>query len=175
MLKLVYAPNDVFKKKAQMVETVDENIRDIIDGMFEILQTHSGIGIGANMVGILKRIIVIEMNQDDKLHRYAMVNPEIIKSSKELQNFDEASLSFPGISAPVKRHRDITVKYLDYDGTEQTLDASGFLSTVIQHEMDYIDGRTFLDHLSKMKRDLLLKKMHKHLKAHPPHNSCSCC
>jgi peptide deformylase len=143
--------------------------------MFETLRIEHGIGLGANMVGVLKRIIVVKMQQETGLVSYAMVNPEILESSKETQTIEEASLSFPGIAANITRPKSITVRYLDYDGNPQTLAADGFLATVIQHEMDYLDGKVFLDYLSKMKRDMLLKKMEKHIKMHPPHVHTASC
>ena len=129
----------------------------------------NGRGLGANMVGLLERIVVIHMWERDKLLTYSMVNPEIIEFSKETQVFEEASLSFPGISAKITRPKQIKVKYLDYNGNEQMLEADNFLSTVIQHEIDYLDGKIFLDYLSKIKRDMLINKMKKYIKNHPPH------
>jgi peptide deformylase len=168
-LQLVYAPHPIFKKKAEPVAVVDEGIRTLIAQMFETLRVEHGVGLGANMVGILKRIAVIHMKQDGKTHRYAMINPEITERSKETQRVEEASLSFPGISAEIERPRAITVKYLDEQGQPQELHAEGFLATVIQHEVEYLDGVVFLDHLSKMNRDRLLKRMQKVLKMNPPH------
>ena len=173
-LQLIYAPNDIFRKKAAHVNLVDDNIRRIIDDMFEVLRIENGIGLGANMVGVLQRIIVIKM-RGDELQTYSMVNPEIIETSPETQTFEEASLSFLGISAHITRSSKIKVKYLDYEGNEQILEAQGLLSTVIQHEVDYLDGKIFLDYLSKMKRDMLINKMKKHIKNHPPHIHTSSC
>lgn len=133
--------------------------------MFDTLYREQGVGIGANMVGLLKRIIVIDLQQDGKKSPLGMINPVLIQTSQETQVFEEASLSYPGISAKITRPAEITVTYLDTQGGSQSLDASGFLATVIQHEMDYLDGRTYLDHLSSLKRKMLLKKMEKQLKA----------
>jgi len=168
-LQLVYAPNTIFRKKALPVEVVNDRVRALIDQMFEVLQIENGIGLGANMVGLLERIVVINMWERDKLLTYSMVNPEIIESSKETQVFEEASLSFPGISAKIARPKQIKVKYLDYNGNQQILEADNFLSTVVQHEIDYLDGKIFLDYLSKIKRDMLINKMKKYMKNHPPH------
>lgn len=168
-LQLVYAPNAIFRKKALPVEAVNDRVRALIDQMFEVLQIENGIGLGANMVGLLERIVVINMWERDKLLTYSMVNPEIIESSKETRVFEEASLSFPGISAKIARPKQIKVKYLDYHGNQQILEAVNFLSTVVQHEIDYLDGKIFLDYLSKIKRDMLINKMKKYMKNHPPH------
>lgn len=168
-LQLVYAPNAIFRKKALPVEAVNDRVRALIGQMFEVLQIENGIGLGANMVGLLERIVVINMWERDKLLTYSMVNPEIIESSKETRVFEEASLSFPGISAKIARPKQIKVKYLDYHGNQQILEADNFLSTVVQHEIDYLDGKIFLDYLSKIKRDMLINKMKKYMKNHPPH------
>jgi peptide deformylase len=168
-LQLVYAPNAIFRKKALPVEAVNDRVRALIGQMFEVLQIENGIGLGANMVGLLERIVVINMWERDKLLTYSMVNPEIIESSKETRVFEEESLSFPGISAKIARPKQIKVKYLDYHGNQQILEADNFLSTVVQHEIDYLDGKIFLDYLSKIKRDMLINKMKKYMKNHPPH------
>ncbi len=98
-----------------------------------------------------------------------MINPEIVEFSEDFSEHEEASISFPGISAVIKRPAKIKVKYLDLDSKSQLLEADGFLACVIQHEIDYLNGIVFLDHLSKLKRDMLMKKMIKFIKNHPPH------
>ncbi len=160
-LPLVFGPDPVFRKKAKSVETVDDNIRELIADMFETLYQEQGAGIGANMVGVLKRIIVIDLKEGGEKQPLAMINPEILQASTETQIFEEASLSFPGISAKIERPSRVTVRFLDEQGEQRELDAEGFLSAVIQHEMDYLEGRTFLDHLSRVKRDGLLRKYRK--------------
>ena len=175
VLQLIYAPHKIFNKTAEPVAEVNAEIRQIIDDMFATLYFQKASGIGANMVGILQRIIVVDLFENGISKPYGMVNPEIIHKSQKLQSFADASLCFPGISANIKRPKNITVNYLDYDGKLQTLEAEGFLATVIQHEIDYLDGITFLDHLSPLKRNLLLQKMQKYMKKNLANNSCSCC
>ena len=164
-LSLVYAPNAIFKKISQPITQITEEIRLLMQDMLDLLQREDGVGIAAPMVGVLKRIIVIDLHDDNKHHKLLMVNPKIIKSSKEMHVFKEASLCFPGIAADIKRPKDIEVSYIDEHGLEQSIEASGFLSTCIQHEMDYLDGKVYLDYLSKLKRDTLLKKMNKYIKS----------
>lgn len=160
-LPLVIAPDPVFRKKAATVDVVDDEIRQLVDDMLATLYTQKGLGIGANMVGVLKRVIVIDLQENGLKTPLAMINPEIIDASDDHQIFNEASLSFPGISADISRPREITVTYLDETGTAVEKQADGFLATVIQHEMDYLMGRTFLDHLSRLKRQVILKKYRK--------------
>lgn len=163
-LNLVYAPNPIFKKKAAPVEVVDDETRSILDDMLETLYHENAVGLGANMLGILKRLIVVDIQEDGKKTPYQMVNPEITWCSDTVQNFQEGSLSYPGIAAEIERPDAIKVRYLDRDGIEQELKAKGWLATVIQHEMDYLDGKVYLDYLSPLKRNMLLKKMKKHIK-----------
>jgi len=118
---------------------------------------------GANMIGVLKRIIVIDLQENGTRKPFAFINPEIIWRSEEMQTFQEASLCFPGISANIMRPNAIKVRYLDIDGNPQELEAKGYFATVIQHEIDYLDGKVFLDYLSPLKRNALLKKMQKHM------------
>ncbi|TNE66932.1 MAG: peptide deformylase [Alphaproteobacteria bacterium] len=174
VLPLVYAPNPIFRKKAEPVEAVDDSIRAIIDDMLETMYAERGVGIGANMVGILKQIIVLDLQPEGVRDPLVCVNPKIVWYSEEKSSMEEASLCFPGISAEVSRPRAIHVTYLDRDGVARELEAEGDLATVIQHEMDYLEGMTYLDYLSKMKRDLLMKKMAKYMKSghhhvHGPH------
>ncbi|WP_262695240.1 peptide deformylase [Kordiimonas aquimaris] len=164
VLDLVIGPDPVFRQKALPVKVIDDEIRELCDNMLETLYAERGIGIGANMVGILKRVIVVDLQEEGVRKPLICINPKIIKASKEMEAREEASLCFPGIRAEIKRPNTITLSYQDQSGEKHTLEASDWLATVIQHEIEYLDGRTFLDNLSKMKRDRLLKKMHKQLK-----------
>jgi peptide deformylase len=169
VLSLVYAPDPIFKKKAKSVAIVDDSVRKIIDDIIDTMRYEGAIGIGANMVGVLQRIAVIDMQENGEFTPKAFINPEIIWTSEETQVFNEASLCFPHIDADITRPKAIKVSYLDYDGKPQELEQNGFIATVIQHEIDYLNGKVFLDYLSRMKRNMLLKKMQKQIKLNPPH------
>jgi peptide deformylase len=166
-LPIVYGPHPVFKKIAEPVESVNDEIRNLAEQMLATMYREGAIGLGANMVGILKRIIVVDLQEDGVYKPYIFINPEITYYSEELQTFTERSLSFPGIKAEITRPKSIKLKYLDKSGENQELEASGFFATVIQHELDYLNGKVFLDYLSKFKRDTLLKKMEKYINRHP--------
>lgn len=166
VLDLVMAPNPIFRQKAVAIDNVNADVQALCDDMLETLYAERGIGIGANMVGVLKRVIVVDLQEDGIRKPLVCINPEIISTSKETETREEASLCFPGIRAEITRPNAVSIRYLDTNGAPQTLDAEGWLATVIQHEMEYLDGRTFLDNLSKMKRDRLLKKMQKQQKHH---------
>lgn len=168
-LQIITAPDPIFRKKASPVAEVTESVKATATEMLDVMYENRGIGIAANMVGLLDRIIVVDIQPDGNREPLVCINPEITWSSDEQSTNEEASLSFPGISADVTRPNAIKLSYLDIDGNKQKLDAEGFLAIVIQHEMDYLDGRTYLDHLSKMKRDRLLKKMQKYMKSHHGH------
>ena len=160
-LPLVIAPDPVFRQKAEKVDVVDDVVRGQIQQMFDTLYHENGVGLGANMVGLLTQIIVIDMKDDGDGSPIAMINPQIVTQSDELQTFTEASLSYPGISADITRPASIQVSYVNEQGEPCSLDANGFFATVIQHEMDYLQGKTFLDHLSRTKRDALMRKYKK--------------
>ncbi|MGV2433408.1 MAG UNVERIFIED_CONTAM: peptide deformylase [Rickettsiaceae bacterium] len=166
---LVYGLDPIFKQHAQRIEKVDAEIQNIADRMLKTMYFEGAVGLGANMVGVLKSIAVVDLRENGEKKPYVFINPRITHHSKDTQKILEASLSFPGIDAEIERPKSIKVEYLDYDGKEQSLDAEGFFATVIQHEVDYLNGKTFLDYLSKLKRDTLIKKMEKHMKLNPPH------
>ncbi|MGI4775926.1 MAG: peptide deformylase [Janthinobacterium lividum] len=174
-LQLIYAPNVIFRIKAELVEVVNDEIRLLADRMIKTLQAEGAVGLAANMVGISKRIAIVSANPSENLSFLVLINPEIVWVSKEHQSFKEASLCFPGISAKISRPKAIKVKYIDYNGNSKELEAEGFLATIIQHKVDYLDGKIYLDYLSKLKADTLLKKMQKHVKQHPPHIHSSHC
>lgn len=166
VLQLVLGPDPIFKQKADPVEEITDEIRSFVSDMFDTMYERRGLGMGANMVGELKRIVVIDLQEDGKKAPLACLNPEITWRSSETIKREEASLCFPGISAEVTRPSSIKLRYMDLAGKTQELEAEGWLATVLQHEIDYLDGKIYLDYLSKMKRDRLIKKMQKQLKAH---------
>ncbi len=169
MISIIYAPDPIFKQQATKIEAITDEIRKIATSMLETMYVEGAVGLGANMVGVDKQIIVLDLRENGVENPYTMLNPEIIETSTDMVEFEEASISFPGISAVIKRPSKIKVKYLDLDGNNQIIEAENFLARVIQHEIDYLRGIVFLDHLSKLKRDMLIKKMIKFIKHNPPH------
>ena len=158
-LPLVYAPNPIFKKKALVVPFIDEDIKRTANDMLETLYHERGVGMAATMVGVLKRIIVIDLQEEGRKTPIVCVNPEVLAVSKDVQTNDEASLCFPHISAEIVRPEKIELRYMNLESQVQTLEATGWLAAIILHEMEYLDGKIYLDNLSKVKRDRLLKKM----------------
>ncbi len=165
VLKLYTYPDKVLSRKCAPVAEVTDETRRFLDDMLETMYADKGVGLAAPQVGVAKRMIVI----DDKVSedgipgpnpRY-FINPEIIKKSEEMILFNEGCLSVPGQSAEVERHAAITVKYLDYHGKEQILEAEDYLAVIIQHETDHLDGILYIDRISRLKRNIIIKKLQK--------------
>lgn len=166
VLQLVLGPDPLLKQSAAQVEEITDEIKTLVTDMFDTLYERKGLGIGANMVGVLQRIVVIDLQENGEKQPVTCINPEIIWRSDETASREEASLCFPGISAEVSRPSAVKVRFQDLNGNVQEIDADGWFATVLQHEIDYLDGKVYLDYLSKLKRDRLIKKMQKQIKSH---------
>ena len=171
MLSLVIAPDPIYKTVCTAVPAVNDEVRATLDAMMETLQAYHAMGLGAPMVGLTQRLVVVELEDETgALHHYKMVNPEITQRSAQQSTMEEGSITFLGISAPVTRPAEVTVAYLDERGAPQTIHAKGILAVCLQHEIDYLDGKTFLDYQPPMKRDILKRKMEKQKRLGPlPH------
>ena len=133
--------------------------------MLETMYSAPGIGLAAVQVGILKRLIVIDVSKDkEKKNPFFLINPEIISKSKNTSTYEEGCLSLPGYFAEIERPAECQVKYIDYFGKKKEIKATGLLSTCIQHEIDHLNGVLFIDYLSKLKRDMIIKKLIKQKK-----------
>ena len=152
-MDIVKYPDPVLRRGGKPVETFDEELRTTAKAMLEAMYRTGGVGLAAPQVGLEISLLVLNPTgqPDDNDEEMVLLNPKII-SKKHLEWGDEGCLSFPGIYGEVERHRDIVVKYQDLEGEEQTLKATAFLARVIQHEMDHIDGRLFVDRLSPADR-----------------------
>lgn len=178
ILPLVIAPDPLLKKVSKPVEKIDDDLRKFMDDMVQTMYYQEGIGLAAVQVGELKRVLVMDVDYEPQAHhdhdhstcngvhvinsnpRY-FVNPVILEKSDELSSFDEGCLSFPGARAKVTRPESVRVKFLDYDGKEQVMNMEGIMATCIQHEIDHLNGVTFVDHISSLKREVILKKIKK--------------
>ena len=168
VLKLYTYPDPVLKKKAEKVQKVDDSVRQLLDDMLETMYADAGVGLAAPQVGVSKRIVVIDVNQEDDedgelVHGEPlfMVNPEIIWRSDEKVCGEEGCLSVPKQRAEVERHAQVRVRYLDYDGNEQEILGDGLLSVCLQHELDHLDGILYIDRISRLKRQMIIKKLQK--------------
>ncbi len=180
ILKLKFFPDPILRQKANHVEIIDESILKLLEDMAETMYHAQGIGLAANQVGKLKRVIVLDCAKEEientdlekniKPNLYKMINPEIINYSEETSECKEGCLSIPPYKALVKRPTEINMKYLDINGKEKNLSAKGILSTCIQHEIDHLNGKLFLDHISKLKKNMIIKKIHKKIKEDKENN-----
>ncbi len=161
---IITVPDPVLKAKAKPVETVDDALRRQMDAMLEAMYGAAGIGLAANQVGLLNRVLVMDVAQregETTRRPVFMVNPEILSSSEETGFYEEGCLSIPGQYAEVERPVSVRVRYLDYDGRKQEVLAERMLARCVQHEIDHLNGVLFIDHLSSLKRNMILRKMEK--------------
>tara|TARA_B100001250_G_scaffold410778_1_gene437924 strand:- start:730 stop:1254 length:525 start_codon:yes stop_codon:yes gene_type:complete len=163
--KILIEPDPFLRQKSKKVEKVDDHIRSLMDDMLATMYNAPGIGLAAIQIGVPKRVIVIDLaKENEKKQPLYFVNPEILKKSETDLTYEEGCLSVPGQFAEVDRPDRCKVKYLDYDGKEQILNAEGLLATCIQHEIDHLEGILFIDYLSKLKRSMITKKLSKQKK-----------
>tara|TARA_B100001093_G_scaffold380806_1_gene366290 strand:- start:57 stop:605 length:549 start_codon:yes stop_codon:yes gene_type:complete len=159
-LEVLHFPDKRLRKIAVPVKKVDNEIKNIIEQMFLTMYEEKGIGLAATQVNIHKRIIVIDVseNKDKKIF---LINPEIISLSDDIDTMEEGCLSVPGFYETVSRPKTVKVSSLDYDGKQIEIKANGLLSTCIQHEIDHLNGKLFVDHISSLKRSRIEKKITK--------------
>lgn len=175
---IIAVPDPRLKQVSKPVEAVTDDLRLLMDDMVETMHDAKGIGLAAIQVGVSKRVIVMDLSPSNSAEdgesedRYDLselkdepiryfVNPEIVWTSEEMNNYQEGCLSVPGFYDDVERPQACKVTYLDYQGQPQELNCDGLLATCIQHEMDHLNGVVFLDHLSRLKRDMIVKKLRK--------------
>lgn len=159
ILTVLHFPDPRLRKKAAPVENVDENIRTLVDNMFETMYQAPGIGLAATQVDVHKQVITIDITED-KSKPLCLINPNIV-NAEGVEKTDEGCLSVPGIYEPVERAERIRVTALNREGESYELQADGLLAVCIQHEMDHLQGKLFVDYLSEMKRQRIRKKMEK--------------
>jgi len=160
LLPILTAPDPKLKKISKPVDKVDGEIRKLMDDMMETMYAAPGIGLAAPQVGVLKRVLVIDIDREgEKTGPLKMANPEIVDVSDEDATYEEGCLSVPEHYAEVERPAKVTVRYLDHDNEVRTIKAEGLLATCIQHEMDHLDGILFIDRISALKRNIILRKL----------------
>ena len=163
--KIVIEPDPILRKESKPVEKVDDELRRLLDDMLETMYAAPGIGLAAVQVGILKRLIVIDISKDkDKKEPLFLINPKIISKSEQTSTYEEGCLSLPGHFAEIERPAECQVKFINYEGKEEELKADGLLATCIQHEIDHLNGKLFIDYLGPIKRSFITKKMKKYKK-----------
>ena len=162
ILPIITAPDRWLKVKFKPVDVVDDAVRKLLDDMLETMYLAPGIGLSAVQVGVAKCLITVDVSRDEEDDApLFLINPEIVEYSDRIETYNEGCLSLPDQFADLPRPEAITLDYLDYDGAPQQLRADGLLSRCIQHEMDHLKGRLFVDHLSAVKRGMILRKLEK--------------
>ena len=163
--KIIIEPDPILRKKSQPLEKVDDDIRRLMDDMLETMYDAPGIGLAAIQLGILKNLIVIDLSKKEEEKKpLFLVNPKIVYQSSNTSIYEEGCLSLPGQFAEIQRPAECTVKFVNYYGKEEEIKADGLLATCIQHEVDHLNGILFIDYLSKLKKDMIIKKLIKHKK-----------
>jgi peptide deformylase len=157
---VLVAPDPRLKAKSKPVARVDNALRELMDDMLETMYAAKGVGLAAVQIGVPKRVIVMDLAKEgeEPAPRH-FVNPEILWRSEELARCEEGCLSVPDFYEEVERPARIRARYLDYDGATREIEADGVLALCLQHEMDHLEGILFIDHISKLKRDIILRKL----------------
>ena len=159
---LVILPDPVLRQISKPVERVDDELRRFADDMLETMYDAPGIGLAAIQIGEPRRMLVIDLAKEDEPRApHVIINPEIVASGDGVSVYEEGCLSIPDYYAEVERPDTVTVKYLDRDGKEQLIEADGLMATCLQHEIDHLNGVLFIDHISKLKRDMVVRKFRK--------------
>ncbi|SOC29331.1 peptide deformylase [Thalassospira xiamenensis] len=159
---ILIVPDPRLKQECEEVAEVNDEIRELLDDMLETMYAAPGIGLAAPQIGVMKRVVVMDVSDDkEKPQPLKLVNPEIIWESEDMSVYQEGCLSIPEQYADVERPAEVGLRYLDENGKEHEIEADGLLATCIQHELDHLDGILFTDYLSALKRNMILKKVQK--------------
>ena len=159
---ILIIPDKRLRQKSEPVAAVDKPLRSLVADMFETMYAAPGIGLAAIQVGVAQRVVVMDLaKKDDPPEPLVFINPEVVWSSDEKSTYEEGCLSIPEYYEEVERPLSVKVKYLDLDFKPQKIEASGLLSTCLQHEIDHTNGVLFIDYISKLKRDMVMKKFKK--------------
>ncbi len=160
--EIITLPDKRLRLKSEPVKHVDAGIRKLVEDMFETMYKAPGIGLAAIQIGVAKRVVTMDLSKKEDNHEpQVFINPEIVWTSDEKAKYEEGCLSIPDYYEEVERPAAVKVKYLDRDGKAREIEAKGLLATCLQHEVDHINGVLFIDHLSKLKRDRVIKKFAK--------------
>ena len=163
--KILIEPDPILRKKCEPLEDVNDETRKLMNEMLETMYDAPGIGLAAIQIGILKKLVVIDISKnEEKKNPLFLINPKIVHQSKATSIYEEGCLSLPGQFAEIERPAECTINYIDYLGKEKELNANGLLATCVQHEIDHLNGILFIDYLSKLKKDMIIKKLVKHKK-----------
>ncbi len=159
-------PEPVLRKTAEPVERIDDELKRLVDDMFETMYEAPGIGLAGPQIGVSRRLLVMDPARDENAPEpLVMINPEVLERSTELRSHDEGCLSIPEFTAEISRPAIVRVSYLDMEGNPQEGEFEDIWSTLVQHEIDHLNGVLFIDYLSRLKRDMIIRKLTKSKKA----------
>ena len=159
---IILLPDPVLRLVAAPISTVDAEVRALADDMLETMYAAPGVGLAAPQVGVSRRVIVMDVSDDDEAKQpYVMINPQLVKVSDERNVHEEGCLSVPEVRTEIERPAKVTVRFLDRAGKQQELAAEGLLATCIQHEMDHLEGKLLIDYMSRLRREMVIKRFKK--------------
>jgi peptide deformylase len=160
--EIIVLPDKRLRQVSDPVKAVDAELRGLVDDMFETMYKAPGVGLAAIQVGVAKRVVTVDTaKKDEPKNPQVFINPEIVWSSDEKNSYEEGCLSIPEYYEEVERPAQVKVRFMNLDGKAQEVEANGLLATVLQHEIDHTNGILFIDHISKLKRDRVIKKFTK--------------
>jgi len=160
--EIIVLPDKRLRLLSDPVKAVDAEVRALVDDMFETMYKAPGVGLAAIQVGVAKRVVTVDTaKKDEPENPQVFINPEIVWSSDDKSTYEEGCLSIPEYYEEVERPTQVKVRFMDLDGKAQEVEANGLLATVLQHEIDHTNGILFIDHISKLKRDRVIKKFTK--------------
>jgi peptide deformylase len=159
---IILLPDPVLRLVAAPIDTVDDAVRQLADDMLETMYEAPGVGLAAPQVGVSRRLIVLDVSdKDDDKQPHVMINPQLVHTSEEPNVHEEGCLSIPDVRAEIERPASVVVRYIDRDGKPRELSADGLLATCIQHEIDHLEGRLLIDYMSRLKREMVVKRFKK--------------
>ena len=159
---IIILPDKRLRQKSEPVKTVSAEVRALVDDMFETMYKAPGVGLAAIQIGVPRRVVTVDTaKKDEPKQPQVFINPEIVWSSEEKNTYEEGCLSIPEYYEEVERPSEVKVRFMDLDGKTQEVAADGLLATVLQHEIDHTNGVLFIDHISKLKRGMVIKKFTK--------------
>jgi peptide deformylase len=165
VLPIITLPDTLLRKSSVPIERIDADVRKLAADMLETMYAAPGVGLAAVQVGVPRRLIVLDTAKDeDPPQPLVLINPEIVTLGSELRQHEEGCLSIPDVRIDIERPDTLTVRYLDLDGKSQELAAKGLLATAIQHEIDHLNGKLIIDFLSRLKRDIIVRRFKKQAK-----------
>ena len=168
-LPIIILPDPILRQPSARIERVDDELNRLVDDMLETMYAAPGVGLAAVQVGVPRRLLVLDVSdkEEDEKQPIAMINPEILSLGGEMRVHEEGCLSIPDVRIEIERPSSLTVRYTDRTGTRQELTADGLLATAIQHEMDHLDGKLIIDFLTRLKRDIIVRRFRKQAKDGP--------